>query len=118
MLSDIVSLIYTLQHQPLLSRASIFKWEYLVTVFTKKVQHEVKHMLGKKGFADNLVGFFIGIMVVVIVAVAVVIPTVQTQVTAYLGTANYSSQVVTLLNLIPLFIVLAILVLVVGLMRF
>jgi hypothetical protein len=75
-------------------------------------------MFSKKGFADNLVGFFIGIMVVVIISVSVVIPTIQTQVTAYRQTANYSTTVVTLLELIPLFIVLAILVLVVGLMRF
>ena len=72
----------------------------------------------RKGFADNLVGFFIGIMVVVIIAVSVVIPTIQDQVTAYAALANASATVVTLLNLIPLFIVLAILVLVVGLMRF
>lgn len=75
-------------------------------------------MLSKKGFADNLVGFFIGIMVVIIIAVSVVIPTIQDQVTTYAATANASATVVTLLNLVPLFIVLAILVLVVGLMRF
>ena len=75
-------------------------------------------MFGKKGFADNLVGFFIGIMVVIIIAVSVVIPVIQTQVSSYATGANASGVVVTLLNLIPLFIVLAILVLVVGLMRF
>ena len=75
-------------------------------------------MLSKKGFADNLVGFFIGIMVVIIIAVSVVIPTIQDQVTAYAALDNASTTVVTLLNLVPLFIVLAILVLVVGLMRF
>jgi uncharacterized BrkB/YihY/UPF0761 family membrane protein len=75
-------------------------------------------MFGKKGFADNLVGFFIGIMVVIIIAVSVVIPTIQDQVTAYAALPNASTTVVTLLNLVPLFIVLAILVLVVGLMRF
>jgi len=75
-------------------------------------------MFSKKGFADNLVGFFIGIMVVIIIAVSVVIPTIQNQVTVYRQTANASAVVITLLDLIPLFIVLAILVLVVGLMRF
>lgn len=71
-----------------------------------------------KGFTDSLIGFFIGIMVVVIVAVAVVIPVITTQVVTYAATANADATVVTLLNLVPLFIALAILVLVVGLMRF
>jgi len=75
-------------------------------------------MLSKKGFADNLVSFFIGIMVVVIIAVSVVIPTMTTQVAIYEADGNSSATVVTLLRLIPLFMVLAILVLVVGLMRF
>ena len=75
-------------------------------------------MLSKKGFADNLIGFFIGIMVVIIIAVSVVIPVIQDQITAYRATVNASQTVITLLDLVPLFIVLAILVLVVGLMRF
>jgi len=75
-------------------------------------------MLSKKGFADNLIGFFIGIMVVIIIAVSVVIPVITDQISAYRVTTNASATVITLLDLVPLFIVLAILVLVVGLMRF
>lgn len=73
-------------------------------------------MFGTKGqgFADSLVGFFIGLMVVVIIATSVVIPTIQTQ----LDQLNASETVKTLLGLVPLFIVLAILILVVGVMRF
>lgn len=75
-------------------------------------------MLGNKGFANTLASFFIGIMIVVIIAVSVVIPTIQDQVTKYAEMENASATVVTLLNLVPLFLVLAILVLVVGLMKF
>jgi uncharacterized BrkB/YihY/UPF0761 family membrane protein len=71
-------------------------------------------MFGKKGLADNLVSFFIGLMVVVIIAVSVVIPVIQTQI----DSLNASPTVKTLLDLLPLFIVLAILILVVGVMRF
>lgn len=78
----------------------------------------MNNVLSKKGFTDSLIGFFIGIMVVVIVAVSVVIPVIQTQVSSYATSENASTVVVTLLNLLPLFIVLAILILVVGLMRF
>lgn len=78
----------------------------------------MNNVLSKKGFTDSLIGFFIGIMVVVIVAVSVVIPVIQTQVSSYATSENASAVVVTLLNLLPLFIVLAILILVVGLMRF
>lgn len=71
-----------------------------------------------KGFTDSLISFFIGIMVVTIVAVSVTIPIIQTQVNDYAESANHSDVVVTLLNLLPLFIVLAIVIMVVGLMRF
>lgn len=78
----------------------------------------ISSMLGNKGFVDQLASFFIGIMIVVIIAVAVVIPTIQEQVTNYASMENASATVVSLLNLVPLFLVLAILVLVVGLMKF
>lgn len=72
--------------------------------------------MGRKGqgFSDSLVSFFIGLMVVVIIATSVVIPTIQTQ----LDNLNASDTVKTLLGLVPLFIVLAILILVVGIMKF
>lgn len=71
-----------------------------------------------RGFTDSLVGFFIGLMVVVIVAASVVIPTVVDQTWTLENNGNVSATTITLLELIPLFIALAILVLVVSLMRF
>lgn len=71
-----------------------------------------------KGFTDSLIGFFIGLLITVIVAVNVVIPTIADQTQALDNNANVSDTTITLLDLVPLFVALAILVLVVSLMRF
>ena len=45
-------------------------------------------MFGKKGFADNLISFFIGILVVVLVALSAVLPTIQTAIDTAARRAN------------------------------
>jgi len=66
----------------------------------------------RKGFT-NLVGVFIGLMVVIIIAVSVVLPTVQD----VINQGNFSGTIATLLGVVPLLIVIVIVLLIVGLMK-
>lgn len=59
------------------------------------------------------VGAFVGIMVVIIIAVAVVIPTV----TDVINNANLTGTTAVVLGIVPLLIGVAVVLLVVGLMR-
>lgn len=79
----------------------------LATVYAKE----------KAGKDIGFIGFFIGVMVVVIVTVSIVLPTINDQV-QNLNVTGAPQAVVTLLNMVPLFIVLAVLILVVNLLRF
>ena len=81
----------------------------------KVVKETVSGAMSSGG--PSLVGFFIGIMVVIIISVSVVIPVIQES-TKQVNITMPGSPVVTIMNLVPLFIVLAIVVMVVGLMRF
>lgn len=67
----------------------------------------------KKGFS-NLITVFVGLMVVIIIAVSVVIPTINTTI----ANGNITGTPKTLLELVPLFLVLAILMIAVGLVGF
>lgn len=67
----------------------------------------------KKGFG-NLINIFVGLMVVVIIAVSVVIPTINQTI----ANGNVTGTPKTLLELVPLFLVLAILMIAVGLVGF
>lgn len=67
----------------------------------------------KKGFS-NLISVFVGLMVVVIIAVSVVIPTINSTI----ASGNITGTPKTLLELVPLFLVLAILMIAVGLVGF
>jgi hypothetical protein len=88
----------------------------------KTEEKPIRFRLPRIPSGANFIGFFIGLMVIVIVAVSVVIPVIQTQVTEMEtdGTKEKpgGSALVTFLNILPLFIVLAILVSVVSMMRF
>lgn len=70
-------------------------------------------MLGKKK-GTSMVGALVGIMVVIIIAVAVVVPTVQD----VIDNGNFTGTTGTLLDIVPLLIVVAIVLLVVGIMKF
>jgi len=65
---------------------------------------------------SGLVGVFIGIMVVIIIAVSVVIPTIDTSLASATWTSNYSSAK-TLIDLAPLLIAVVIVLAIVGVMR-
>lgn len=64
----------------------------------------------KRGQAGGMVNFFIGILVVVIIAVGAVLPTVQDVITnsSITGTAR------TLLLLVPLLLVVVVIIAIVG----
>lgn len=64
----------------------------------------------KKGQQQNMVNFFIGILVVVIISVGAVLPTVQDVITnsTITGTAK------TLLLLVPLLLVVVVIIAIVG----
>lgn len=70
-------------------------------------------MLGKRK-GQSMVGAMIGIMIVIIIAVSVVVPTVQDIITA----GNFTGTTATLLGVLPLLIVVAVVLLVVGIMKF
>lgn len=57
-----------------------------------------------------LVGTFVGLLVVTIIAVAVVIPTVQDT----LDTENFNGTLETVTNIIPLLIAIAVILVIVG----
>lgn len=63
----------------------------------------------RKGVAA-LVGTFVGLLVVTIIAVAVVIPTVQDT----LDTENFNGTLETVTNIIPLLIAIAVILVIVG----
>ena len=75
-----------------------------------------------KGVA-GLVGFFIGVMVLIIVAVSVIIPTIDSQISAHTGnvsnplTFNNYSSASTLINLSPLLIAVVLILAIVGAMK-
>jgi len=64
--------------------------------------------------ATGLVGAFIGLMIVILIAVSVVLPVVKDTIT----NANLSGTEGTLANVIPLLIIVAVVLLVVGIMKF
>lgn len=70
-------------------------------------------MLGKKKGA-SMVQALVGIMVVIIIAVAVVVPTVQD----IIDNGNFTGTTATLLGIVPLLIVVGIVLLVVGMYKF
>jgi hypothetical protein len=70
-------------------------------------------MLGKKKGA-SMVQALVGIMVVIIIAVAVVVPTVQN----IIDNGNFTGTTATLLGIVPLLIVVGIVLLVVGMYKF
>ncbi|MFH8119336.1 MAG: hypothetical protein QXS37_00860 [Candidatus Aenigmatarchaeota archaeon] len=66
----------------------------------------------KKGFA-NLVGVFVGLMIVILIGVSVVIPTIQQAISA----SNLTGISATLLELIPLLIAIAILLIIISVVQ-
>jgi hypothetical protein len=67
-------------------------------------------MLTKTQFKAQITKQFIGIMVVIIIGVAVVIPVINDVIV----TANLSGTTATLVELLPLFIAIALILVVVG----
>lgn len=65
----------------------------------------------QKGFKAQITKQFIGIMVVIIIGVAVVIPVVED----VIDSANLTGTTATLVGLLPLFIAIALILVVVGL---
>lgn len=59
----------------------------------------------------SLVGAFVGVMVIVLIGVSAILPTVQSSLTA----GNFSGSLATVTDNIPLFIGIALLLVVVGL---
>ncbi len=68
-------------------------------------------MLTKNTFKAQITKQFIGIMVVIIIGVAVVIPVIND----VIATANLTGTTATLVELLPLFIAIALILVVVGL---
>jgi len=73
-----------------------------------------KNLLGRKKGAANLVGVFIGISIVVLMAFAVALPIIQQGI----AQANLTGPAAALAGLIPLLFVVAIVLLIVGLYKF
>lgn len=77
----------------------------------EQTQKEEKiQMFSKHAFKAQVTKQFIGIMVVIIIGVAVVIPVVD----SVILTANLTGTTATLVGLLPLFIAIALILVVVG----
>lgn len=69
-----------------------------------------KNMFKNRSGVAALVGTFVGLLVVTIIAVAVVIPTVQSTLT----TQNFNGTLETVTDIIPLLIAIAVILVIVG----